>query len=105
MRCGFPSHSEDDCYGSYLLDILTGIDPAELTDTTYLVWLIGKLPSDDWLIQLDVDTVCTASADAFRNVGPATELWAQFEAEYDHFEQEMQEWSAEADEAWEDDEE
>lgn len=105
VRCGFPSHSEDDCYGRYLTDVLTGIDPEELEDTTYLVWLIGKLPNGDWLVQLDADAVCTAPEDSFRDVGPATELWAEFEAEYDHYEQEMLEWAAEADDAWEDDEE
>ena len=105
VRCGFPSHSEDDCYGRYLTDVLTGIDPEELEDTTYLVWLIGKLPNGDWLVQLDADAVCTAPEDSFRDVGPATELWAEFEAKYDHYEQEMLEWAAEADDAWEDDEE
>ena len=105
VRCGFPSHSEDDCYGSYLADVVTGIDPTGFVDTTCLVWLIGRLPSGDWLVQLDAEIVCTAPADAFRDIGPATELWAQFEAEYDHFEQEMREWAAEADDALEDDEE
>ena len=84
---------------------VTGIDPEELEDTTYLVWLIGKLPNGDWLVQLDADAVCTAPEDSFRDVGPATELWAEFEAKYDHYEQEMLEWAAEADDAWEDDEE
>ena len=105
VRCGFPSHSEDDCFGDYLRNILVGIDPTGLVDTTYLVWLIGKQPNGDWLVQLDVDTVCTASVDAFRNIGPATELWAQFEADYDGFEQEMREWAEEADDAWENDDE
>ena len=96
VRCGFPSHGDDDCSGPYLADVLAGIDPAGLEYTTYLVWLIGKLPGGDWLVQLDVDTVCTAPMEAFRDVGPAAELWAEFEAEYDHFEQEMQEWAVEA---------
>ncbi len=108
VRCGFPSHSDDDCYGSYLVRVLNGIDPAEIADAAYAaypVWLIGELPDGGWLVQLDVDTVCTAPADAFRDVGPATALWAQFEAEYDRFEQEMQAWAEEADDAWGDEEE
>ena len=107
VRCVFPSHSEDDCYGSRLVHVLNGIDTTEIIDTMYPVWLIGKLPDGGWLVQLDVETVCTASAYAFWNVGPATELWAQFEADYDHFEQEMRERAEDEDEddVWENDNE
>ena len=96
VRCGFPSHSEEDCNRDYLVHVLNDVDLAEFTNTTCLVWLIGEKPEGNWLVQLNVETVCTASADSFRNIGPASELWAQFEAEYDHFEQEMQKGVGEA---------
>ena len=89
VRCGFPSHSEDDCKGDYLAETLNGVDPEKLPDTLCLVWLIGKLPNGEWLVQLDVDTVCTAPEKAFHDIGPATELWAEFEAYYDQCEEEM----------------
>ena len=98
VRCGFPSHSADDCDGEYLAAVLEGVDLAGLEDYFCMVWLVGRLPDGGWLVQLDVDTLCTAPADAFHGIGPAAEHWAAFEAEYDEFEQEMLEWASWAEE-------
>ena len=95
VRCGFPSHSEDDTDGYYLIRELRGVNPKDLMDYRFFVWLIGKLPNGDWLVQLDVDIVCTAHEDAFREIGPAREIWANFEADYDRYEHEMREWAEE----------
>ena len=103
VRCGYPSHSEEDCDGYYLIEVLNDVDPTELMDTYCSIWLIGNLPDGSWLVQLNVDTVCTAPKDAFRDVGPATELWEKFEANYEHYEQEMMEWAEEEDNGWEND--
>ena len=89
VRCGFPSHSEDDCEGSYLLTVLEGADPADYRDYLCYVWLIGRVPDGGWLVQLNVDTVCTAPENAFRDIGPATDYRTEAREIYDRYEQEL----------------
>ena len=92
VRCGFPSHSEDDCEGHYLSTVLQGADPADYIDDAWNnVWLIGRLPDGGWLVQLNADTVCTAGEDAFHDIGPATDYRTEAQEIYDRYEQERRE--------------
>ena len=88
ILCGFPSHSEDDCDGDYLLTVLKGADPADYLEYMSYVWLIGRLSDGSWLVQLNVDTVCTAAAGAFRDIGSATDYRTEAQEIYDEYEQE-----------------
>ena len=92
VRCGFPSHSEDDCDGDYLVTVLHGADPADYMEYMCYVWLIGQLPDGGWLVQLNVDTICTAAEDAFHEIGPATDYWTEVQEIYKEYEQERLEW-------------
>ena len=96
IRCGFPSHHHDDGDGDYLQKVLEGVDPAELENRICLVWLIGKLPDGRWLVQLDVDTVCTAPADAFRDVGPARDFSEDIQKSYEEYLEAKTEWEENA---------
>ena len=91
VRCGFPSHSEDDCDGDYLVTVLHGADPADYLEYMCYVWLIGRLPDGSWLVQLNVDAICTAAENAFHEIGPATDYWTEAQEIYDAFEQKRQE--------------
>ncbi len=71
VRCGFPSHAEDDCEGDYLINVLSDIRGEDIENSICDVWLIGRLPDDRWLVQLNVDNVCTAAKDAFHDIGPS----------------------------------
>ena len=93
--CGFPSHSEDDCHGEYLMTVLYGADPTDYIYYLNYVWLIGKLPDGSWLVQLNVDTVCTAAEDAFHEIGPATDYRTKARKIYEKFEQERLGWESE----------
>ena len=91
IRCGFPSHSEDDCDGDYLVTVLHGADPADYLEYMCYVWLIGRLPDGSWLVQLNVDAICTAAENAFHEIGPATDYRTEAQEIYDAFEQKRQE--------------
>ena len=86
VRCGFPSHSEDDCDGDYLLTVLHGADPADYRDYQCYVWLIGQLPDGGWLVQLNQDIVCTAPESAFHDIGPATDYQTEVREIYEEYE-------------------
>ena len=88
VRCGFPSHSEDDCDGDYLLTVLHGADPADYRDYQCYVWLIGQLPDGGWLVQLNQDIVCTAPESAFHDIGPATDYQTEVREIYEEYERE-----------------
>ena len=103
VRCGFPSHSEEDCGGSRLRQVLRGEKLPGLTEplweTMHLVWLIGRLPDGGWLVQLDADTVCTAADGSFTALGPPTDARTETEEAY----REYEEWLLEMeDEFWDD---
>ena len=95
IRCGFPSHSEDDCNGEYLMTVLYGADPTDYIYYLNYVWLIGKQPDGSWLVQLNVDTVCTAAEDAFHEIGTATDYRTEARKIYEKFEQERLGWESE----------
>ena len=88
VRCGFPSHSEDDCDGDYLMTVLYDADSSDYMEYMNYVWLIGRLPDSGWLVQLNLDTVCTAAENAFRSIGPATDYRMEVQEIYDEYEQE-----------------
>lgn len=93
VRCGFPSHSEDDCDGDYLMTVLHDADPADYMEYMNYVWLIGRLPDGSWLVQFNLDTVCTAAENAFRSIGPATDYRTEAQEIYDEYEQKRLEWA------------
>ena len=105
VRCGFPAHSKEDCRSGYLRGVLRGTEQLTPEDVLLPVWLVGRLPDGGWLVQVSNDYIFTAPEDAFREIDSARAIWADFEAEYDRFEQEMLEWAEGPDGTWEDDEE
>ena len=43
---------------------------AELDPWSTTLWLIAQTPDGDWLVQVNDDLVCTATAEAIGEVGP-----------------------------------
>ena len=70
VRCSFPAYDDEPWWD---LEDLSSILPeygAELDPWSTTLWLIAQTPDGDWLVQVNDDLVCTATAEAIGEVGP-----------------------------------
>ena len=73
VRCGFPQFDDEDMSADYLMQVLPGL---ELPPDGYFlhVWLVGRLPDQRWLVELNGAQIWAAPEDAFHEVGSNQEL-------------------------------
>lgn len=70
VRCSFPAYDDESWWD---LEDMSSILPehgAELDPWSTTLWLIAKLPDGNWLVQVNDDLVCTATAEAIGEVAP-----------------------------------
>lgn len=75
VACSFPSYDDSAWWDMENLSAVLPEHGAELDPWYTRLWLIAELPDGDWLVQVNGEMVCTATAEAIGVVGPTGYGW------------------------------